>query len=287
VKHTLFGGGFKKKSEAEEAEREAIEQLKHPVRPPVPIFGEWFHGRFWTEWVLGGPRGANSPSEQENKRSIYRVHLADFFGSLPLDRIDEQLVNTFRARLRGLLNEDGTRQLSEKRINNILGVLSKPLKYAERVNIITRAPHVGVAKVERPEIEFLEFDEVGALIRSAAEDDEPEYEIAVELVYGHGLRIGEAKALDYLRIDMRGRSFVIDRQVRPVKDAGGKYVETFGPPKGKRRRTVPMSPRLHELLRDRLPRGFVLPGKAAGWAQDDVGGALGYGAHREARRPGR
>lgn len=258
------GQPFKKKSEADAAEERAIQALRNPARGPVPTFAEWFNGRFWQEWVLGGPKGANSPSEQEAKRSIYRVHLADFFGALPLDRIDEQLVNTFRARLRALVKPDGSRQVGEKRINNILGVLSKPLKYAERVRVIQRAPHVGVAKVERPEIEFLEFEEVAALFAAARADREPEYEIAVLLAFEAGLRIGEIKALAWPFVDMRARTITVAWQVRPAKDADAdKIVETFGPPKGRRRRVVPISPALAAALKDRLRTGFVVPGAAA------------------------
>jgi integrase len=261
------GQPFKKKSEAAAAEQRAIEKLRNPDRGPVPLFGEWFNGRFWNEWVLGGPKGANSPSEQEAKRSIFRVHLADFFGELPLDRIDEALINTFRARLRALTKPDGSRQVGEKRINNILGVLSTPLQYAERVRVIVRAPAVGVAKVERPEIEFLEFEEVGALFAAARADREPEYELAVLLAFEAGLRIGEIKALAWPFVDMRARTITVAWQVRPAKQADDTIVETFGPPKGRRRRVVPMSPALAAALRDRIRTGFVVPGPAAAPAE--------------------
>lgn len=253
------GQPFKKKSDSDTAELAAIKALSQPDKPPMPTFAIWFHGRFWNEWVLGGPRGANSPAEQEAKRSIYRVHLEEFFGPLPIDRIDEQLINAFRSQLRAP-NAKGWRP-SEKTINNILAVLSKPLKYAERVKLIPSAPHVGVAKVERPEIEFIEFEEFAELMRSAREDKQPEFVIAILLSFEAGLRIGEIKALRWPNVDMRARTITVVEQVRPVKDERGKYVETFGPPKGRRRRTVSMSPALHAALRDRLRTGFVIPGQ--------------------------
>lgn len=49
-------------------------------------------------------------------------------------------------------DERRERLLGEKRINNILAVLSKPLKYAEDCGVIVKAPKVGIFKVERPEI---------------------------------------------------------------------------------------------------------------------------------------
>lgn len=256
----LYGSPFDTKREADDAERDAIAEAEHPVKPPSPRFADWFEGRFWREWVLGGPRGANRPSEQEAKRSIFRVHLRDYFGDIPLDKIDHSIINTFRAQLRGRVDKKGQRELSEKTINNILAVLSKPLTYAVKVGVLDRAPSVGVAKVERPEAKFLEFEEVAALLDAASRDREPEYVVAILLAVEAGLRIGEVKALHWEHVDMKARTITVSQQVRPVSDQGGSKVEVFGPPKGKTRRTVPMSPALYNALRHRLPRaGFVVP----------------------------
>jgi integrase len=130
-----------------------------------------------------------------------------------------------------------------------------------KAGVLMRAPEVGVAKVERPEIEFIEFEEVAALMAAAAIDREPEYVIALLLAFEAGLRIGEIKALDWDAVDMRARTITVLRQVRPVKNTAGRYVETFGPPKGRRRRVVQMSPALHATLKDRIRTGFVIPGE--------------------------
>jgi integrase len=97
------------------------------------------------------------------------------------------------------VREDGSRALAEKTINNILAVLSTALQCASKAGILVRAPHVGVAKVERPEIEFIEFDEVAAIVQAAREDSRPEMLIAVLLAYEAGLRIGEIRALEWKR----------------------------------------------------------------------------------------
>lgn len=256
------GQPFKKLSDCNAAEQRAIERLRNPERQPIPSFEFWFNGRFWTEWVLGGPRGANSPSEQESKRLIFGKWLKPAFGSLSLDRIDAQAINTFRARLRALTKKDGSRQVKEKTLNNILAVLSTPLQYAAKVGILMRAPEVGVAKVERPEIEFIEFEEYAALLKAAREDELSEASLAVLLDYEAGMRVGEIRALEYEeQIDMRARTITIDRQVRLVRGAEGKYADVLGPPKGRRRRVVPMSPALYLALRDRVRRGHVVGGE--------------------------
>lgn len=253
------------KLEAERSERahiqRAFEEFHNPRRKEVPTFHEWFNGRFWNEWVIGGPRGANSPSEQEAKRLIYAKHLRPRFGALALDAIDLGAVNAFRAQLRASKKKDGTRLLSEKTINNILAVLSTPLQYAVKAGILDKAPHVGVAKVERPEIEFIDFEEVARLVRAARADGRPEVLIAVLLAYEAGLRIGEIRALAWSTVDMRARTITIVQQVRTVGlelAEGRVYRDVVGKPKGRRRRVVPMSPALHAALRNRLRVGHVV-----------------------------
>ena len=57
--------------------------------------------------------------------------------------------------------------LSEKRINNILAVLSKPLKYAVDCELIAKAPKIGLYKVERPETEPWDFEQYARLLAAA------------------------------------------------------------------------------------------------------------------------
>ncbi|MGZ7246600.1 tyrosine-type recombinase/integrase, partial [Streptococcus pyogenes] len=75
----------------------------------------------WHEWVVGRK---NKPTEVKAKQTIYRCHLGPRFGHLPLDEITVAEVAKFRADL------VASGELGEKRINNILVVLSKALRYA-------------------------------------------------------------------------------------------------------------------------------------------------------------
>jgi integrase len=251
------GQPFKKKSECDAAEQAALEKIRNPPKAPVPTFDEWFNGRFWQEWVLGGSRGANKASEQQSKRSIYRYHLHGFFGSLPLDKIDDALVNVFRARLRAQREKDGTPSLSEKRINNILTVLSKPLNYAHKVKVIASAPHVGISKLERPEAEFYEFEQWADLLLATESVDE---RVATLLAGDHGLRVGEVRALRMKEdVDLKARTITVAQAVYEVDK-----IDVFDKPKGKTRRTIPMSAELYKLLRHRLPSGYVVNGTKDG-----------------------
>lgn len=65
-----------------------------------------------------GSSQKNKPTEIKSKKSIYALHLELRFKDTPLDEIDVAVI----AQLRADLVE---KELSEKRINNILAVPSK------------------------------------------------------------------------------------------------------------------------------------------------------------------
>ncbi len=210
-------------------------------RKEVPTFDSWFNGRFWDEWVVGRK---NKPSEVESKKSIYRVHLKDAFGSKRLDEIQIETIAVFRASLVRLGR-------SEKTINNILSVLSKALRYAEDVRLIERAPKMGLFRPERPEIIAWSVDEYVSL-REAAKNEEPCWYAAICLAGEAGLRIGEIRALDWQRdIDLVAGTLTVNRQTR--------HGET-GTPKGRTRRVVPMTDRLITAIKgqDTIRRGYVV-----------------------------
>jgi integrase len=212
------------------------------VRQEVPTFDEWFNGRFWLEWVVGRK---NKPTEVRSKQIIYRIHLKDRFGDKRLDEIDVGEIARFRAELvqRG--------DLGEKRINNILAVLSKPLRYAADCNMIAKAPKVGLFRVERPEIVAWDFAQY-ARILAAARAEGPEWYAGVCLAGEAGLRIGEVKALRWREdVDMIAKTITVNQQTR------SKETTT---PKGRTRRTVPMTATLHTALKrlETIREGFVV-----------------------------
>ncbi len=201
-----------------------------PKEDEVPTFHEWFKGRFWREWVVGRK---NKPSEVRSKEFIYECHLKGAFGELPLDEIGTGEVAEFRA----ALVEKG---LSDKRINNILAVLSKPLKYAVECDVIGKAPRIGLFKVERPEIVAWELGQYSRLLH-AASNEADEWNAAICLAGEAGLRVGEVKALRWREdVDMIARTITVN-----IQSCNG-VVTT---PKGRTRRTIPMTPKLHDALK--------------------------------------
>ena len=148
--------------------------------------------------------------------------------------------------------------LSDKTINNILAVLSKPLKYAEDLEIIPKAPKVGLLKIEPPDIEWWELPEYARILQ-AARAEGPLAFAAACLAGEAGLRVGEVKALRWREdVDLVAGTITVNRQMRRG---------VVGTPKGRTRRKVPMTARLASALRD-LPvvrEGLViekLPGHA-------------------------
>jgi integrase len=234
---------------AQEAEQRAIkaafaEATQAAVLPPpkeVPTFDEWFRGRFWREWVVGR---RNKPTEVKSKMSAYECHIKEAFGHLRLDKIGTGEVAAFRASL-------VEKELGEKRMNNILAVLSKPMKYAVDCELIEKAPKLGLFKLERPEIEPWDFEQYARLLASAKIEG-AEWYAAVCLAGEAGLRSGEVKALRWREdVDLIAKTITVNQQTC--------HGETTTP-KGRTRRTIPMTSTLeHALKRQEVVReGFVV-----------------------------
>lgn len=225
---------FNTKAAAQQAERDHLARLMNPAasteKEEVPTFEEWFNGRFWREWVVAQD---NKPAEREAKESIFKHHLKPFFGEMKLDAIDVGAINRFRAKLLEM-------KLSKKRINNILAVLSKALRYADDVKLISAPRKIGLLKVERPEIEFWELAEYARILAAAKKEGAAVYAAAC-LAGEAGLRVGEVKALRWREdVDLVARTITVNQQMRRG---------VVGTPKGRTRRTVPMTETLYEALR--------------------------------------
>jgi len=218
-----------------EAEQRAIREVCAPKLEPtiekeVPTFKDWFHGAFWKEWVIGRK---NKPSEQREKTTIYDCHLGPRFGSMRLDEITVTEIARFRAAL-------VAKKLGDKRINNILAVLSKALKYAAESELIAKAPKIGLFKIERPEIVAWDFAQYARLLAAAKAESE-EWYAAVCLAGEAGLRVGEIKALRWREdVDLIAKTITVNQQTCRGET---------GTPKGRTRRTVPMTTTLHDALK--------------------------------------
>jgi integrase len=254
----IFGTPEKNTKAAAELEEELhIARLKNP-RPEVPTFGEWFNGRFWAEWVQARK---NKPSESESKRSIYDNHLGPEFGDTPIDEIGVAEIARFRGKLIAEVDEDGQPVRGQKTVNNILAVLSKALRYAVDVELLVRAPKVGLFVLERPEIEPWDFDEYARIV-TAAKTYKPEWWVGVCLAGEAGLRVGEVKALRWSDVDLRAGTLTVAQQVRHGE---------ITTPKGRTRRVVPLTPLLRSALTaNKRKAGYVVRSNDTGPATDNA-----------------
>lgn len=176
----------------------------------------------------------NKPSEVANKRSILKIHVKPHLGKLRLDEVGREL-EPFKAKL---LKGDGKRKPSHKRINNILAVVGKMLRYAEEREIIASAPTVRLLKLPPSKFMYFDFEEYGRLLTATKID--PEWHAAIVVGADAGLRMGEIIALEWSDVDFSAGNLTIRR---------ADWHGIVGQPKGGRPRTIPMTDRLIAALK--------------------------------------
>jgi integrase len=171
----------------------------------------------------------NKPSEQFMKKSILKHHILPRLGKFRLDAIRPE-IEPFKAALLA-------KGLSRKRLNNILAVLSRMLRFAEEQGVLDRVPKVRFLKVAAGRHDYLNFEEYEQLLNGAA--GEPEWRAAFMIAAEAGLRMGEIIALEWKDIDFAAANLRVWRS---------SWFGVVGTTKGGRARTIPMTRRLAATL---------------------------------------
>lgn len=202
-------------------------------------------------------------SDYANKVRNVRVHLVPFFGEAPLGAINRQRVDDLRVRLRTPSGEQASsrRTLSRseaprtrrrkggpkspKTINNVLATLRAILNLACDYDLIAKVPRILFETEARRDPGFLDFDEAEALVAAAA----PEWRLVLRTAIRTGLRRGELLELRWrdVHLDTASPYVRVSRSTREVR--GGERV--IKEPKGRRARSVPLTPTLAAELRAR------------------------------------
>jgi integrase len=168
------------------------------------------------------------------------------FGKLKLAAITVREIEQLKAKVLAA-------ELSRKRANNILAVLSKIIHYARDIGILETVPTVKLLKLPPAKFDFLTFDELEGLLDGAGV--EPTFRAAILVGAEAGLRMGEIIGLEWDDVDFRNRTLTVMRS---------EWQGHVGPPKGGRARTIPLTERLAEALKGephlRGPRIFCLEG---------------------------
>ena len=260
------------KLEAERAERAHIQRELSPPPPgeepkqkEAPTFGA-----FADEFMATYAKTNNRISEQIAKRGILKHHLRPAFGSMKLDAITVREVERLKAKVLAA-------ELSRKRLNNILAVLSKILHYAKDIGILETVPTVKLLKLPPTKFDFLRFDELELLLDAAKV--EPTWRAAIVVGAEAGLRMGEIIGLEWDDVDFRNRTLTVMRS---------EWQGHVGPPKGGRSRTIPLTKRLVEVLKGerhlRGPRVLCLEG-GEHWGRHNMRKGLARACRRAKLRP--
>ncbi len=205
---------------AEEAERRAIARVLETgkVRKELPITKEVPTVREFHEVFLEASRIKNKPSSVESKEMILRVHILPRLGDLRIDAVTYAVIEDFKvalsktpihnvekrygAKLRAakgkLVDEKPSRLLSAKTINNVLTVLRRMLVVARKRGYLESVPDVEWLKNERPDFDFLDFDEAERLVKAA----DGEWRTMILVALRTGMRHGELIGLRWQDVDL-------------------------------------------------------------------------------------
>ncbi len=181
------------------------------------------------------------PSTLEGYRSYLEVHLLDYFGEVPVDRITKTEIERFiEAKLRA--------GQSVKSVRNYLGLLHTIPDFSHRQGWVTNNPCKLVEKPVAPELDadirYLDESEINALLRATLDTELGRVDRALYMTAAMtGLRQGELLALRWMDVDWAAQRV----RVRQNFVHG-----QFGTPKSKRStRSVPLADALGGEL-DRL-----------------------------------
>ncbi|MEX0450119.1 tyrosine-type recombinase/integrase [Spiribacter sp. 221] len=220
----------------------------HDRDPREPASSFTRYARQW--WALH--REGWKPSYAKRIEQMIERYLIPAFGEQPVRQIDERAILAFRESLAAETETDGTRAISNTRINTIMSPLSGILQFAEReLGINNPMRHVRTLREERPDVQPLTAEEVWAFLDAV----DPAFRLYFEVRFHTGLRTGEINGLKVKHVDverarLRIREAVVDGVPTSLKRVTA-------------RRDVPVSSALAEALAahiaGREPDEYVFP----------------------------
>ena len=187
----------------------------------------------WSTWAdQWWPSRQLEPGALRSQTSLREHYVEPRWGDVPLNEIDHLSVQTW---VNGL-----TPHLSASSAQQAYYQLSASLKAAVRAGLLDASPCYGIRLPRRPPApeRYLSDAELGAVLHHM----DGVYRVLVEVLVETGMRIGEAVVLHEHRIDWDARTIdVIEKW-----DQYEKVIRAY--PKGKKRRTVPLTDHLAEVL---------------------------------------
>jgi integrase len=191
---------------ATEAERSArLGERLDPQKPKTPF------DTFARDYIETSRSGAHATRE---KRTIFvRKHLAPFFGSKPIGKIDPSMVRRFIAEL----DDKG---LGAWSVHGIYGLFQTMMTAALEEGYIMRTPCTASVRKALPSIKSGSLRAkrwiTATEVESLAEHIDPRYKVAV-LVMGYmGLRRGEMAGLQRADVDLKRKTLSVNWSLADV-----------------------------------------------------------------------
>lgn len=141
----------------------------------------------------------------------YLMRFVDFSGDTDVGKIDNEVIRKYRLWLNRLKDPLG-REISKTTQNYHLIALRGFLKYLAKRDIKSLASDkVELSSVKRPQVGFLDSDEVKRLLEAPNTATPPGMRdrTIIELLFASGLRVSELVSLDRDQINLDRREFVI------------------------------------------------------------------------------
>ena len=180
-------------------------------------------------------------------RAKVKTHINPQLGYLYLHQLTPVIIQKFYNRM--MNPKDGSDGSSPKTVKNTHGVLSKALNQAVANGYIRSNPcqNVVLPRVEKPEIQPLNEEQIAKLLRSAEKDET--YGLLIKVIVLTGLREAEAMGLTWDCIDFKRGIVLVRKQLQKRPKGAGGFV--FASLKNGKGRSLKPAPYVMELLEKR------------------------------------